>query len=70
MNKMVKLSILSTVLFMSTGCVSETLGLNTKADTNATAMQAKESEMSNKLDNKAEKKIDGLFDKALGKIGL
>ena len=64
---------LSSMLFMSTGCVSETLGLKSNEDTNGTektAYQKKENELATKLDNRTEKKVDSFFEKMLGKVGL
>jgi PBP1b-binding outer membrane lipoprotein LpoB len=72
MKKIISLTLLTSMLLITTGCVSETLGLTKtdKTDANATAVQQKGNELSTKLDDRTEKKVDGFFDKMLGKAGL
>ena len=72
MKKVISSIVLSSMLFMSTGCVSETLGLNPQENTTdqTTAYQDKENEYATKVDKKVENKIDTFFNKMLDKAGL
>jgi hypothetical protein len=73
MKKVMGSILLGSMLFISTGCVSETLGLSSKDNANnadATAYQKKETELATKLDDRTEKRVDGFFEKMLNKVGL